>query len=216
MCKAGKEGSQSRLLLTNQNFLFLTLKNHPSPWQFQHTNPPNPFIRTTYTPRLIASFLLRFAGSACSLTFRPGTTELYILPICGAYHGNGIEDIHAHGWLPWPLDAKARAHPLETTAFLPGHPHQALWRSLQHFRTENEQHPLYLATFHHIDQKANRIPPEQTPACFQHTPWSTLSPTRTLWTHLEHNQPPPLTPIFPASPQPHQEPPQSGGPPPHH
>ena len=122
MRTAGREGAKSRLLITNAKTLFITFKSHPSPWQHDRAPLTNPFTCTTLSPRLIAAFLLRYAGSSCTLTFRPGTEELYILPICSAYHGNGIEEVHAQGWLPWPLEENARVTRSNLLPFNPATP----------------------------------------------------------------------------------------------
>ena len=158
MLTAGKDQSKSRLLLTSNKNLFLRLKNDASPWQHDHPPLNNTFLNTTFSARLVAAFLLRHAGTSCVLTFRPGTEQLFVLPICSVPHGNGVEDIHAHGWLPWPLQNNARVHPLELTAFQPGHAHNDLWQTTQHFQTQQQQHPLYLCTTYPVDQKSQQSP----------------------------------------------------------
>ena len=178
MLVAGKDRTKSRLLIPNPKTILLTLKNDASPWQQDHPPLINPFISATPTARIIASFLLRHAGSSCTLTFRPGTEQLFILPICSAQHGNGIEDAHAHGWLPWPLEHDIRVHPLELTAFQHGHVHNDLWRTTHQFHTQIQQHPLYLSVTHPVDEKANKVPSDFIPECFTQLPWSTISPTR--------------------------------------
>ncbi len=212
MQTAGRDGAKSPLLISSSKSLFVTLKSHSSPWQ--HDDPPltNPFVNTTLSTRLIAAFLLRHAGTSCTLTFRPGTEQLFILPICSAPHGNGIEEAHAHGWLPWPIETNARVHPLELTAFQPGHAHNDLWKSLQHFQTQDEQHPLFLCSTHSVDEKANRVSPDITQACFAQTPWSTISPTRKIWTHFGPRVPTVSTPSHAtATPDPHHDQSQQGG-----
>ena len=163
MLVAGKDKTKSRLLIPNPKTILLTLKNDASPWQQDHPPLINPFISATPTARIIASFLLRHAGSSCTLTFRPGTEQLFILPICSAQHGNGIEDVHAHGWLPWPLENNVRVHPLELTAFQHGHVHNDLWRITQQFHTQIQQHPLFLSVTHQVDEKANKVPSDKYP-----------------------------------------------------
>ena len=143
MHTAGKDKTRSRLLITGPRAIYFTLRNDASPWQHDHPPLLNPFVSTTPSARIIAALLLRYAGTSCTLTFRPGMEELHILPICSAPHGNGIEDGNAQGWLPWPLPHDVRVHPLELTAFQPGHIHNDIWRSTHHFNTQQQQHPLF-------------------------------------------------------------------------
>ena len=117
MMTAGKDNTKSRLLLTGHKTLYMTRKNDVSPWQQSHPPLNNPFVCTTLSARLVAALLLRHAGSSCVLTFRPGKEQLFLLPICSAFHGNGVEDIHAHGWLPWPLPVNAHS---KSPPFSPG------------------------------------------------------------------------------------------------
>ena len=85
------------------------------------------------------------------LTFRPDTDELYVLPICSAQHGNGVESQHAHGWLPWPTGVHARAHPLELTSYQREHPHNSLWAPLYNYQSREQQHPLHTCIFFPVD-----------------------------------------------------------------
>ena len=209
MLTAGRDNTKSRLLITHPQPLLFTFKNHASPWPHNDPPTPNPFVSATLSTRLTAALLLRHAGSSCMLTFRTGTEELFILPICSAPHGNGVEHQHAHGWLPWPLEANARVHPLELTPFQHGHPHNDLWKSLFHFQSCEEQHPLFTCTTFPVDQQANRVTPDVTPACFTHTPWSAISPTRKIWTHIAPSSRPiaesPRPPPGPPQEHPHPE-----------
>ena len=76
MHTAGKDKTNLRLLITGPKATYFTLKNDASPWQHDHPPLLNSVVSTTPTARIIAALLLRYAGTSCTLTCRPGTEEL--------------------------------------------------------------------------------------------------------------------------------------------
>ena len=103
-----------------------------------------PLIQTCITMRLLLMLLLESAGTHWSLTFRPDSVEISVMPIgdgSSRSHGNCFEATKSRAWIPWPagLSPNAAIHPLEVKCFTNGN----IWRSLLEHHCATSLHPLF-------------------------------------------------------------------------
>ena len=135
----GKGTGPSPMLLQAPYYACLTTKHNIS---MDFTRPDlknNPLVQGTLSTRLVSMFLLHFAGDICSLAFRPGTTELYAIPVGTGAHCCCMEAGKAPAWVPWAIEESAPIHPIELAHFGV----QKHLFPLRRFHDADTRHPFY-------------------------------------------------------------------------